>query len=112
MIKDDERAELERIIAGGRFDRSFWHSRWRIAREPSMEEELRTQLRSMPTETVNDKRAARKIVSKLAKLAGKKRAFTTSGYAQEWSAEQKRLDNLEHAAIYIDRANTDFHFYA
>ena len=111
-IHCDEKQELLRILNGGDFDRSFWYKKWSEAREPNPEEELRKQLAECKLETVEHRREARKIQKKLRKLAGKKRAFSQLGYAQNWSEEQKRLDNLEHAAVYLSRANTGFHFYA
>ena len=105
MITPEERAELARIIEGGDYSEAFWRSRWSAARQPSQEDELRAALRASPTDTVQDRRAARK-------LAGQKRIMSQAGYANNWTAEQKRLDNLQHAAIYISRANTDFHFFA
>ena len=112
MIKDEERAELDRIIAGGAYNDSFWRSRWYEARQPSEEDLIRQALRECATETVQGRRTARNLQRKLDKLAGRKRALSASGYAQGWSEEQKRLDNLQHAAIYLSRAATGFHFYA
>ena len=112
MITPEERAELARIIEGGDYSEAFWRSRWSAARQPSQEDELRAALRASPTDTVQDRRAARKLVEKLNKLAGQKRIMSQAGYANNWTAEQKRLDNLQHAAIYISRANTDFRFFA
>lgn len=112
MTTKEEKTELRRIINGGAYDEQFWRSRWHAARLPSEEDELRKAIRECPVETVQHRRQARKLASKLNKLAGKKRALMTCGYAQNWNEEQKRLDNLQHAAIFIHRANTDFHFFA
>lgn len=111
-IRKEEQAEIQRILSGGDYDESFWHKRWSAARTPSEEELLREELRNQAKETVADRRAARKLARKLQKLAGKRRAFSRAGYAWGWGEEQKRLDNLQHAAIYLSRANTGFHFYA
>lgn len=111
-ILQDERSELYRIIKGGAYDESFWRRKWEAGRGPDLEAELQAELRGIPQDSVESRREARKIVKKLKKLAGKKRAFTQAGYAQNWSAEQKRIDNLQHAAVYLHRANVDFHFYA
>ena len=111
-IPPDEKAELQRIIEGGDFNAQFWNSRWQEARVPSAEDEIRAQLQAMPTETVLERRAARKLQTKLNKLAGQARALVQMGYERKWSDEQKRLSNLEQAAIYISRANQSFYFYA
>lgn len=114
-MNPDEKTELLRILEGGAYSENFWSSRWsaaKTARGPSEEDQLRKALREHPMETVQHRREARKLATKLSKLAGKKRAFTQLGYAQTWDAEQKRIDNLQHAAVYMHRANTDFHFYA
>ena len=108
----EEKDELRRIIKGGAYDEKFWTSRWRAGAMPSEEDTLRKELRELSLDTVQDRRTARKLNEKLRKLAGRKRAFTQRGYAASWTEEQRRLDNLQHAAIYIDRANKDFHFYA
>ena len=112
MINQEEKDEIIRILEGGSYNHRFFSSRFQAAKTPSEEEFLRKQLRELDKETVESRREARKLVRKLQKLAGKKRAFTQGGYAQNWSEEQKRLDNLEHAAIYLSRANTNFHFFA
>ena len=111
-MNKEEKKELLRIIDGGEYSEVFWRTRWSEARQPSEEELLRKELSEIPQETIQDKRSARKIVKKLKKLAGRKRAFSTAGYSQNWNEEQKRLDNLQNAAIYISRANSGFHFYA
>lgn len=112
QIKPDEQTELLRIMAGGEYDESFWLSRWSDARPPDIENEIREALRQQPVDTIQDRRQARKLAKKLRKLAGVKRVRTTVGYGASWSDEQKRLDNLQHAAVYLSRANSGFHFYA
>jgi hypothetical protein len=111
-ITPEEKAELLRLIEGGAYDESFWLSRWRASREISPEEKIRETLKKIDTSTIQGKRQARKLTRKLRKLAGIANAFRQAGYAQNWTKEQKRLDNLQHAAIYISRANSGFHFYA
>jgi hypothetical protein len=114
-IKPDERAELDRILDGGAFDSAFWNSRWHAAKAalpPSAEQQLREALWAIDQSTVQGRRQHRKVQEKLRKLAGMARARTQAGFAAGWGDEQKRLSNLEHAAIYISRANTGFHFYA
>jgi hypothetical protein len=114
-IKPDERAELDRILDGGAFDAAFWNSRWHAAKAalpPSVEEEIRVALYAADNSTVQGRRQRRKLEAKLVKLAGAARARTYGGYTQGWGDEQKRLSNLEHAAIYISRANLNIHFCA
>ncbi|QDP56963.1 MAG: hypothetical protein Unbinned2691contig1000_37 [Prokaryotic dsDNA virus sp.] len=112
QLKPDEQTELLRIIAGGDYDEAFWRRRWSEARPPDIEREIMEALRQQPVDTVQDRRQARKLAKKLKKLAGIKRVRTQVGYGASWSEEQKRLDNLQHAAVYISRANSGFHFYA
>ena len=114
-IKPDERAELERILDGGAYDHHFWNSRWHAAKAtlpPSVEEQIRAALYATDTNTITGRRQARKLNDKLNKLAGAARARTYGGYEAGWGDDQKRLSNLEHAAIYISRANANIHFCA
>lgn len=115
MIKDDERAELDRIMAGGAFDSVFWTSRWHKAKDampPSVEDQIREALYAADRHTVQGRRQVRKLDAKLHKLAGAARARTYCGYEANWGEEQKRLSNLESAAIYLSRAVAGIHFCA
>ena len=119
-----EKAEIERILAGGAYDEVFWHTRLtvakskRLAGQPTLEMQrssLRIELGAIINKnTVQFGRQVRKIQRKMRKLSGqiRKRDSHMMGYAENWADEEKRLDNLQHAANYIHRANTGFHFYA
>ena len=118
-IREDIQQELVRVMREGTHNEAFWQRLYGPSRERMNAERrerdgehlrLTYQANSMPTTTVEERRAQRALLNRARKLKGELRARSTYGLkgrdeiSDAWQLEVEEVANARDASVYITRA--------